>query len=366
VSSRNSPTPGRTVVVAAVAAAILLAAVVSSRPAAASRMATVSAGPVALLLPNKSNPRWQQDAGAFINRLQKLVPKAHYVVLNAHGSETNQIQEARTAVANGAKILVVAPVNPGPAGAIVPIAQSKKAVVIAYDAPIEAKKLDLFVGFDPEAIGALQGAFMAAHAPRKARLVYINGPSDDDVAVGQYDGYSHVLQPKVQRHRLSIAGNYWTTEWSSAYAKADMIDALFRNHDQIQGVVAANDTLAAGVISALGQAHIRHNLRLTGADATLSGLRAIVRGSQSMTVYKPISLEANAAAEAVAALLSHTPIPGIFNYQFKMSAGEVRSAIFQPELVTAAKLSRTVLKDHFVTRRQLCGGMQALCRRDHI
>jgi D-xylose transport system substrate-binding protein len=325
-----------------------------------------TAGPVSLLLPNKANPRWRQDADAFTARLGQLAPTTLPVVLNARNSETTQVQQARTALSNGAKVLVVSPVSPDSAGQIVALAYRRHVPVIAYDLPIEARHLNLFVGFDPQAVGRLQGSFVARHASPRARLVYINGPADDEVATAQYQGYSRVLQSKLRTRRLTVAESYWTASWSSAEAEADMIDALFRTHGRVQGVLAANDTLAAGVIRALAQAHLRHPVMLTGSDATLSGLRAILVGSQSMTVYKPVYLEADAAAEATAAYLSHAAVPGAFNRQFKMRAGTVRAALFTPQLVTASTMTKTVLKDHFVTRSQLCAGLEASCRKHHI
>lgn len=335
--------------------------------ARAQTTAVTAGGAVTLLVPDKTDPQWAKDASSFVSRLQSDLPDVKWVVLDAHGSEATQIQQAQTAIASGAKVLVVAPVNGESAGQIVPAAHKKHVAVIAYDSPIDARKLDLFVGFDPEAVGMLQGTFIAKHMPAHGRLVFINGPADNDVAEAEYKGsFGHVIKPKLDKRKFSLGGTYWTSSWSSTDAEDDMIDALFRNHSRIEGVVAASDSLAAGVIRALVRAHVPHPVPLTGSDASVAGIRALIEGTQSMTVYKPVYREANAAADAAVSILMHKPLPKEFKTMFRTKAGTVKSALSQPEPVTRSTIVRTVLKDHFVTQAEICTGLAALCKKYHI
>lgn len=331
---------------------------------AQSRSAT---GAVGLLLPDNSNLRWSEAARFFVQRLDRRIPHAKWVVLNAQGSEATQIGQAETAIASGAKVLVVAPVDPVAAGSIVDKAHQKHVTVIAYDQPIEVPNVDLYAGFDPVAVGKLQGTFIAKHVVRNGRIVFINGPADDGVATAQAQGYfGDVLETQIKKHRFAEAGAYWAPAWSASSAESDMIDALFRNHDSVQGVVAANDSLAAGVIAALRQVHYSHRVWVTGSDASITGLRAVIRGKQSMTVYKPVYMEAHAAADAAAAILLQAPTPKLFNRRFNAGYGSVRSALFRPAVVMRSTIRSTVLKDKFVTRKAICTGIEKLCKKFHI
>lgn len=351
------------------AAALLLGLFNAAPPAIAGRApsSTTSSGAVTLLLPDRTDPRWQQVASAFVQRMDSRLTNPKWLVLNAHDSEATQVQQAQTAVASGTKVLIVAPVNSASSGQIVPMAHRKGVKVIAYDWPIEAKNLDLYVGFDPVDVGKLQGDFIASHVPQGGKLVFINGPSHDDIAKSQRQGYyDDVLRPEVLRHRFYIVGRYWPPSWSSnGSARLDMQDALFRNNNKVQGVVAADDTLASGVMDELSQDHLSGSITLTGSDATVTALRAILQGTQGMTVYKPVYREADAAADAAIALLEHKAPPAEFDTHYQMRAGLVKAALFQPTAITRANIASTVIKDHFVTTKELCTGIESLCRKYH-
>src|SRR5581483_2090969 len=173
------------------------------------------AASVALLLPSKGDPRWQRAATTFENRLLQVDPNVNVAVFIAQGAESNQVRQARQAIKDGAKVLVVAPVNPAKAGSIVALSQPKKVVVIALDAPIEAKRLNLFVGFDPPTVGGLQGKYIISHAPNGARIVLLNGPANDLVAIGQDQGFDKVVESRLKFHQLQVAGTYWAQSWST-------------------------------------------------------------------------------------------------------------------------------------------------------
>ena len=64
---------------------------------------------------------------------------------------------------------------------------------------------------------------------------------------------------------------------------------------KVDGVAAANDALANAAITVLGDRGL-HDIPVTGQDATVEGLQNILAGEQCMTVYKPVQLEAQAAA----------------------------------------------------------------------
>ena len=70
---------------------------------------------------------------------------------------------------------------------------------------------------------------------------------------------------------------------------------------EIDCAIAANDGLAQAVISALENAGLRP-IPVTGQDATVGGIQNVLAGKQSMTVYKAIKAEAEAAAALAVAL----------------------------------------------------------------
>jgi D-xylose transport system substrate-binding protein len=122
--------------------------------------------------------------------------------------------------------------------------------------------------------------------------------------------------------------------------------------------VAANDTVANSVISVLKTNKIpTKKIPTTGQDATLVGLQNILAGYQCMTVYKPIYVEAQAAA-AVALFVRarQTPPSSLVNGKTNNKQTDVPSVLLTPVSVTVSNMNDTVVKDKFVSTAQLCAG----------
>ena len=71
---------------------------------------------------------------------------------------------------------------------------------------------------------------------------------------------------------------------------------------KVDGVWAANDTNAAGVIKVLQDNNLT-GVAVSGQDANVAGLQNILLGWQTATVYKPVKEEADAAVDTAVALL---------------------------------------------------------------
>ena len=124
------------------------------------------------------------------------------------------------------------------------------------------------------------------------QVVMLNGDPTSPNAAWYRSGALSVIAGKVK-----IGRSYDTQGWSTDNAHANMsaaIEAL--GPGRIGGVLAANDEIAAGAISALKRAGVRPLPPVTGQDADLDAVRRIVAGEQYMTVYKPFGTEAAAAA----------------------------------------------------------------------
>ena len=76
-----------------------------------------------------------------------------------------------------------------------------------------------------------------------------------------------------------------------------MENALTANNNKIDAVVASNDATAGGAIQALSAQGLAGKVAISGQDADLAGVKRIIAGTQTMTVYKPITELANTAAE---------------------------------------------------------------------
>jgi len=109
---------------------------------------------------------------------------------------------------------------------------------------------------------------------------------------------------------------------------------------------------------------------VTGQDATLVGLQNIISGYQCGTVYKPVFLEAQAAAALAMYLRAGvTPPKTLINgtTQDTVNNIAVPSILETPEWVTPANMEKTVVHDKFVPASQICaGGFAADCTKYKI
>jgi D-xylose transport system substrate-binding protein len=137
-----------------------------------------------------------------------------------------------------------------------------------------------------------------------------------------------------------------------------MQQALTKLNNDVQGVLSPNDGIAGGVIAALKSQQLDGKVLITGQDATIAGLQSILQGTQAMTVFKPITLEAAAAAKvAVGLATGNTKIAStVATTKVNNKAGMVPTLLLQPMVVTKANVS-VVVKNGAATWKAICSGL---------
>jgi D-xylose transport system substrate-binding protein len=147
-------------------------------------------------------------------------------------------------------------------------------------------------------VGEAQGGYAAAHLPvgRKARIVRIYGAPTDNNAKLFKQGQDNVLLPLVQSGKVEIVHEDWALDWKPENAKKIMNAAVTKAGRDIDIVVVSNDGTAGGAIQALLEEGLAGKVLVTGQDADLAACQRIMRGTQAMTVYKPLKNLASLAA----------------------------------------------------------------------
>ncbi len=316
------------------------------------------AGPkIALLLPESKTARYEtQDKPLFEAKVKELCSDCQILYSNANQDATQQQSQAEAALANGAKVLVLDPVDSASATTIVTKANQANVPVIAYDRPIPNADLKYFVGFDTRKVGVLQGqallAKLAADGDAGKAIVMINGAPTDPNAAQFKAGAHSVLNGKVK-----IGAEYDTPDWSPDKAQTEMDQAITKlGKNGFVGVYAANDGTAGGAIASMTGAGIDPKTKpTTGQDAELPAIQRILAGQQYMTVYKAIKPEAGDTAMLAVALAKGQSVPASLTLT-KMNNGtnQVDALILAPVAVTAANVKTTVVADGFWTAKDIC------------
>jgi D-xylose transport system substrate-binding protein len=135
----------------------------------------------------------------------------------------------------------------------------------------------------------------------------LNGAPTDNNATLFAKGYNSVLAPLYKNGTFVKGPNQSVTNWNNQVALTDFQAMLAKTNNKINAVLAANDGLAGAVVSALKSAKLSP-IPVTGQDATPGGLQYILAGWQSGTVYKPVPVEAAAAAKVAIDLIKGKPV----------------------------------------------------------
>ena len=223
------------------------------------------------------------------------------------------------------------------------------------------------MSFDNVKVGELQGQGMAdalKDKPQGANVIEIEGAPTDNNATLFHAGQQKVLKPLYDNGTLKLVRSQPIDNWDNQKGGQTFEQILTSNGGKVDGVVAANDGLAGAVITVLNKNGLK--VPVTGQDATAAGLQAVLRGTQYMTVFKPIRQEAEATAKLAAALAKNdtATADGIATQTEKDPVGnrDVKSVLLQPQLITADNV-KLVIDQGYVKAAEVCtGDVAPLCQ----
>jgi len=254
-----------------------------------------------VILPDAaSSPRWENFDRKY---LQEGLEEAGFEVdiQNAQGDTSKYATIADQQLTQGCGVMLLVDYN-GAAKGVASKATAQGIPVIAYDRPFTGA--DYYVSFDNVEVGRLQGQTVvdglkaAGKDPAAAAVFYMGGDPTDGNAAMFRSGAVEVMED---------AGITAVDEppgvWDGGRSQTNFEQALTANGGVVDGVWAANDTNADGVIKVLQDRDLS-GVAVSGQDANLEGLRNILAGWQTATVYKPVKDEAEAAVEVAVALLN--------------------------------------------------------------
>lgn len=301
---------------------------------------------IALLLPESKTTRYESfDRPLFEAKVAELCSDCEVTYFNADQDEGKQQQQVESALSQDARVIVLDPVNGAGAGGMVRSAQDAGAKVIAYDRFIA--EADFYMSFDNETVGRMQAEALVDAMGDEGGILMLNGaPSDPNAA--QFKAGAHSV---LDDSNVEILAEYDNPNWSPDNAQKWTTDQLGKiDVGDVKGVYAANDGQAGGVVAALTGAGVAADALppITGQDAELAAIQRIVAGQQAMTIYKPIAVEAEKAAEVAVALVNGDDVGETTDFE------GVPSFIFDPVVVTRDNVMDTVVADDFHSVDDIC------------
>lgn len=310
---------------------------------------------VAFLMPDQASTRYEQhDFPGFKAEMEKLCATCIVIYQNANADAAEQQQQFNSVLAQGAKVVVLDPVDSTAAASLVAQAQAQGVKVIAYDRPIPDKAPDFYVSFDNKGIGfaiakSLVERLKASGVAEGAGVLEINGSPTDAAAGLIRDGIHEALKDSGY---VTLA-EFDTPDWAPPKAQEWAAGQITRFGADIKGVVAANDGTGGGAIAAFKAAGVDPVPPVTGNDATIAALQLIISGDQFNTISKPSEIVAAAAAQAAVQFLDgKTP-------EATSTLYDAPSQLFVPAVVTAENIKAEIFDKGIQTPEEICTGEYA-------
>ena len=302
---------------------------------------------VGMLLDQLEHERWQRDRDLFVAKATENGLKVY--VKTANGDETEQHKQIENMVKRGVNVLVIVAVKTDGLRESLALAKSKGIKVLAYDRLITNADIDFYVSFDNTMVGQLQVQSLLK-AKSSGNYFLIGGSPSDNNAKLVRQGQMKALQPAIEAGTVKVVGDVWADGWSSEHAYS-LTTELLKKEKNVSAIVASNDSTAEGAINALTEANLAGKVAVSGQDADLSALRRIVKGVQTLTVYKPIESLANQAVDVVISLAKGAAIKtdNALDNGFK----KVPSILLKPIAVDKRNIESTVIADGFQSKREI-------------
>src|SRR5436309_7901035 len=350
----------KTIMAAALAG---LGAVALSSAALAQSKATIG-----IAMPTKSSARWIDDGN---NMVKTLKDRGYNTDLQyAEDDIPNQLSQIENMVTKGAKVLVIAAIDGTTLSDVLKQAKDKGVTVIAYDRLIrETPNVDYYATFDNFQVGVLQAQSIVDKLGLKDgkgpfNIELFGGSPDDNNAYFFYNGSMSVLQPYLDSGKLVVASGQKgmdkvaTLRWDGATAQARMDNLLsaYYGNKRVDAVLSPYDGLSIGIISSLkGVGYGSGNQPMpviSGQDAEVPSIKAILRGDQYSTIFKDTRDLAKVTADMVDAALAGKQVTVNDTKTYNNGVKVVPSYLLKPVVVDKSNWEKVLIDSGYYKRSQ--------------
>jgi putative multiple sugar transport system substrate-binding protein len=291
----------------------------------------------------------------------------------AMGDAAKQASIVENMLLNGCVGIIISPWDGGALTNAVQACKDAGVPVLAYDANIlNTDYIDYFVTDDLVGIGRLQAQFIVdklgvEESDESFNIELFGGDYGDASAKYFWDGAMEVLTPYIESGKLVVVSeqtDYNTCavpEWDAAKAQSrmDTLLSTYYTDKRLDAALTQNDNLAAGAIASLksvgyGTEDMPMPV-LTGMDCTISALKYIHAGDQSMTIYKDIRALAENASMIIDCLVrgEEPDFSGVETTTYDNGVKEVIATKVPAMVLTDDKIQELVFDTGYYTEEEV-------------
>jgi len=326
-------------------------------------------GLVGISMPTKSSARWISDGENIVKYLKE---KGYTAILQyAEDDIPNQIAQIEAMIAKKPKVLVIAPIDGTTLTDILKKAHDADIRIIAYDRLIRnSPYVDYYVTFDNFRVGVLQAQSIVDKLGLKNgkgpfNIELFGGSPDDNNAYFFYNGAMSVLEPYIKSGKLVVRSGQMgmdkvgTLRWDGATAQARMDNLLsaYYSNAKLDAVLSPYDGISIGILSSLkGVGYCTSKQPcpvVTGQDAEIPSVKAILRGEQTSTIFKDTRELAKATVDMIDAILNGKQPKINDTKTYNNGVKVVPSYLLKPVLVDASNWKQVLVGSGYYSEAQL-------------
>lgn len=310
---------------------------------------------IGVSLPWLGTQNWKEADEMFKSELEAAGFKP--LIQAADNKVPQQQQQIESMIQNGAKVIVVGPIDGTQLGAVLEEAKAAGVYVIGYDRLLEnTTGVDGVVQFGSVKTGELQAQAlldglkeMKGDGPWNIEL-FGGGPADPN-APNFFKGAMSVLQPLIDDGTLTVVSGQTdftqcaTQDWDNSKAQARMDSLLsgFYSDKEIDGVLSPNDGIARAIITSCEQAG-QEIPAISGLDAENESVEWVWSGRQYSTVAKPTDALVAQTIEIIKSLQAGNGMPAT---DVIVNNGKIDVPVYElaPVVVTKANAKEVFAND---------------------
>ena len=290
-------------------------------------------GLIGIAMPTKSSERWIADGAA----LKEFLEGEGYTVDLQYAEDDipTQVSQVENMITKGAEALIIAAIDGTTLTSVLETAAESEIPVISYDRLIrDSENVDYYATFDNFLVGQqqawsllnglgiteLDGTAIEGAPTGPFNIELFAGSLDDNNAYFFFNGAMDVLEPLIEDGMLVVKSGQTdfnavaTLRWDGEVAQSrmeDLLTASYSDGSKVNAVLSPYDGLSRGIIGALTDAGYTVGEGwpiISGQDAEVDSVKAILSGEQYATIFKDTrELAKVAGAMAVAVLNGEEP-----------------------------------------------------------
>jgi putative multiple sugar transport system substrate-binding protein len=335
-----------------------------------------SKGMIGVVMPTRSEERWNKDGAAVKSGLEAL---GYRVDLQFSDDDIpTQVRQIEDLITKRAQVLVIASIDGVALSDVLAQAAAAGIPIIAYDRLImKSPNVDYYLSFDNYAVGQqmgdilIKGMNLDNPAKRPLMIELFGGSPDDNNAYMFYNGAMDRLKPYFDNGTLRIGSGQQgmdtvgTLRWSNELAMSRMENLLsaFYTNQVLDGILSPYDPISLSTLEAckaVGYGTAGKPLPVVGGqDCIVASCKSILAGEQYATILKDTRVLGQATVELVDTIMRGEVPQGLDTTSYNNDSIKngkpyiVPSVLLESVIVTKDNLIAEVVDTGYHSRAEL-------------